>query len=691
VSIDFKVMIHKIHTGEHLPSVLGVSTNPDGSRNYAATPAPYIVVGNSAHDFSHVAFPAWPQGIVPTPRDQGYSGLSATDKATEDEIRTGPSNCAVCHGDPDSDGPLTAPAQGDLIYAQPTRQACGSCHDDLAWGQPYTSNGQTMGAQANNANCTLCHADSGNALAVFNAHLHPLLDPSFDPGLNFEIDNLVEAGTNDGDGTIDPGEKIRFSLRILDDSGADVLPTDISAPSVVISGPTDNYNLLLNTTIPTASLTGAPPYIVRVPMPVALERIGQSTAALDTFQTAFTPHWNIANAMTSVLVRTATSGGNSVLAEASAAPQNFVDVGDPTGFVRDDYIVVADGAFDEEYARIQFVEGNRLWFSSPASSSYKAGLERAHTAGSTVREVTLATKTQGVDYSVNAPAGQITELVEFGNGATVISSYTTDFVMPATYPLSLNASPDLGEETGEWTGKTIVDGTYSLGVWSARALTLNLYGETNSYRSASDAKNIDFLVGSAAEVHPYDVIASGSSCFNCHQELAFHGNGRRGFESCVLCHGAAGSEDRPQYVAANAPDTTGVTVSFRTMLHKIHMGEHLANAASYDVVGFGSGSYPNNFGITNFSDVVFPSQPAGPANCVKCHGNEAWKEPRPRAHPTQQDVPVQRWSVVCGACHDSSDAQAHIAVQTDGAGNESCGVCHGPGRDQDVERVHKVY
>ena len=46
---------------------------------------------------------------------------------------------------------------------------------------------------------------------------------------------------------------------------------------------------------------------------------------------------------------------------------------------------------------------------------------------------------------------------------------------------------------------------------------------------------------------------------------------------------------------------------------------------------------------------------------------------------------------VCASCHDSTDAQAHINVQTDSMGNESCGICHGPGKDEDVERVHKAY
>jgi len=550
-----------------------------------------------------------------------------------------------------------------------------------------------MGAQANDSSCIFCHPAQGGGLAVFDAHLHPLLDPTFDTGLNFTVTNLTEAGTNDGDGTIDPGEKIQFRLRIQDDAGAEIDPTTIAAPTVVISGPTDNYNLILNATVPTAALTGPQPFTVKVPMEVDLERVGVSTASppLDTFTTAFTPHLNVSGALTTVQVRTATAGGSSLLSAATAAPQNFVDVSNAAGFARDDYVVVDDGLAAEEYARIQLVEGNRLWFSSPYSPNYKAGLARAHPVNATVREVSLVTKAAGTDYTLNALTGTITEVVEFGPGRQVLVSYTTDFVMPATYPLSLNASPGLGDASGKWTGKSIVDGTYTLGIWSSRSLTLSLFGESNSYKSTSDSKNVDFLVGDASQLEPYDLIASGTSCFNCHQELAFHGFGRRGFESCVLCHGTSGSEDRPKYVAANAPATTGVTVSFRTMLHKLHRGRDLDTAATYNVIGFGSGSYPDNFSVANYQHVVFPAQPGATDNCAKCHENNAWKEPRPRAHPTQQAIAIGRWTVVCGSCHDSTEAQAHIAVQTDSAGNESCGICHGRNRDEDVERVHKSY
>lgn len=695
VSIDFKVMVHKLHTGEHLPSVLGVGTNPDGSRTYAATPTPYEMIGfgDSLIDFSHIAFPAWPNGQVPLPRDQGYTALSAPNKATEDVIREGPANCAVCHGDPDGTGPLTAPTQGLQHRTQPTRAACGSCHDDIAWGLPYTANGQTMPEQANNSNCVLCHEATGNPLAVADAHLHPLNDPTFDGGVVTRITNVTEAGANNGDGRLQPGEKIQISFAIEDDSGAPLVPSTVANLTAIVSGPTSNYNVVLNYVIPVAALSGAQPYTVNLPAPVFLERVGVSTGALESFTTARAPHWNVSGAATSVLVRTATAGGSSTLASAASAPQNYVDVASAAGFARDDYIVLDDGTGAEEYLRIQTVDGTRLWFGQTGSTGYPFGVTRSHAAGATVQEVTLTTKTVTTQYTLNATTGAITEVTEFGAGNVVLCSYSVDFVLPTTYPLAINDTPTIGEDSGKWTGKPLVDGTYSVGIWTSRTLTLSLYGETNSYRSASDTALADFLVGASTTLEPYALISSGQNCYSCHQDLAFHGFGRRGFEACVLCHGTSGIEDRPQYVAPNAPATPGNSAGFRTLLHKIHMGEELANASTYEFVGFGSGSYPNNFGVSGFGEIVFPTLPGGARNCTICHGatNVAWHAPAPRNHPTDQGAPVKRWAAVCGACHDSDDAQAHISVQTTAAGAESCGVCHGESGEWSAERVHKAY
>ena len=695
VSVDFKVMLHRIHNGAHLPSVLGVDTNPDGSRNYGATPSPYLIVGfnDSVNDFSEASFPAWPWGLIALPRDEGYSALSSTDKSTEDTIRTGAADCIACHGDPDGTGPLSAPAQGDLHMAQPTRAACGSCHDDINWGLPYTANGQTMPSQANNSNCTLCHEQSGNSLAVLNAHRHPLKKKSFNPGLNIEVSSIDEAGVNDGSGTIDPGEKIAVTFTMVDDDGVDLVPASIGNLSVVVSGPTSNYNLLLNGSIPSGALIGAQPFTTNLPGAVSLEYLGDSAAGLTVHNTALTPLWDSAGASTTVYARTALTTATS-LADDVSAWQNYVDVASSAGFARNDYIVIDNGVPGfEEYFRIQFVDGNRLWFGSTASSSYKPSTTVAHLSGASVQEVTLSTKTVGVDYSLDEVTGTITELVDFGVGNAVLASYTSDFVMPDAYPVPLNGSPDIGQEAGEWTGLSLVDGTYTLGIWGAPTLTLSQYGETNNYRGTAEVQRADFLVGSASEIESYDFISSGQDCLACHQDVLFHGGGRRGVDACILCHGAIGGEDRPPYVAGNAPATSGATISLRGMLHKIHMGAELANASTYTLVGFGSSAWPNNFTPHTYSEVEFPALPQGVKNCEVCHGegNSAWIEPSDRNHPTMQDVPVLGWTAVCNSCHDSEAASAHIQLMTSPSGYESCSVCHSPGKEWDVQRMHKSY
>jgi OmcA/MtrC family decaheme c-type cytochrome len=191
-------------------------------------------------------------------------------------------------------------------------------------------------------------------------------------------------------------------------------------------------------------------------------------------------------------------------------------------------------------------------------------------------------------------------------------------------------------------------------------------------------------------LEPYAAIDSGASCIDCHKELEYHGM-FRGFDACILCHGNAGAEDRPRYIAANAPDTTAVTTNFRALLHSIHHGSELAHAAKFEVVGASSAAYPDNFLAHSYAAHAFPAQPGGTMQCAKCHGtaNQAWRDVRERAHPTEQDVPVLAWRAVCAACHDSIAAAAHYALGTDASGAESCAVCHGPGSFEAVDVVHR--
>jgi hypothetical protein len=709
VSIDFRVLMHKLHNARHLPSLYGVTTTDDGRRDYTAPPKPYRLAraDGTVRDFSEVGFPVWPNRTIPMIKDTFWSSRTPAEQAVEDVIRTGVTDCSVCHGGPLGSGLPPGPAQGGLAYAEPSIRSCYACHDDMVVGFPYVSNQVDadppgMAAQFDSSQCKTCHSPFGSfpgesgGITVEGSHRHPIKDPFFHNfnqvhGLHVEIESLSEHGASDGDGRIDPGERVEVEVSMKDDQGGDVPVSDVAKITAIVSGPTSNANLVLVADVPKGSLTLPQPFRFRLPELRQLELVGRSTAATgDVFTTSSAPHLSFTGSLTVVRVRTGTSGGASALAAAAIPPQNFADVANASGFQRDDFVVVDDGTPDEEYARIQLVDGNRLWFSSPAAPAYPPGLLRAHAAGATVQEVSLVQKFPFVDYALDANAGTITEITEFGAGNAVLVTYTTEFAMPSAYPLPLNASPGLDETSGKWTGKSLVDGTYTLTITAYRDVAWDFFGETNTLYDTSPPATRDFLVGSADRVEPYAAIDSPTSCYRCHTDIWFHEGRYRGFETCIACHGQAGSEDRPRYVAANAPSTDGVTVNFRSLLHKIHRGKMLASA--FRVVGEGAGPYPDNFQVATFDEYQFPAMPRATAQCAKCHGDAstAWLAPSNRDHPSEQGSPVLAWRIVCAACHDGASTLAHFEDELGPGGQDVCQDCHAPGAgDEAVDVAHK--
>jgi hypothetical protein len=228
-----------------------------------------------------------------------------------------------------------------------------------------------------------------------------------------------------------------------------------------------------------------------------------------------------------------------------------------------------------------------------------------------------------------------------------------------------------------------------------RALTTtgawdNIGTDNTTYRMISPPATRAFLYGNARAITENEIISSGANCNACHGDLQAHGFGRRGLETCLLCHRTPGAEDGAPYSFAGwyVPPTPGVTMDFRTLLHKVHMGEELAHASSYVVDGVFLGTaYP-----VTYEDVAFPSLPGGALDCRKCHGEEStsWHEPASRTHPDPLAPPARDWRAVCGACHDSDAAAAHVDVRTSSLGSESCAVCHGPEKEWSVELVHRI-
>jgi OmcA/MtrC family decaheme c-type cytochrome len=191
-TVDMKVMAHKIHRGEHLPSVK------------AGTP--YVIWGNgqSIHDFSNVA---WPQILQ-----------------TTDVV-----NCAACH---EGSNPANKGAQSDAWYTKPGRDACGSCHDDINWA---TGANHAAGAQLDDKACANCHVpDSGMEFdaSIKGAHTIPEKSKQL-KGLTATIVSVTD---------MTPGKKPTAVFKIVNGDGTAVDGTKLGAFAPMFAGPTSSYS-----------------------------------------------------------------------------------------------------------------------------------------------------------------------------------------------------------------------------------------------------------------------------------------------------------------------------------------------------------------------------------------------------------------------------------------------------------------
>ena len=184
-TVDFKVMVHKIHMGEHLPSV--------------AAGGKYNIIGfNSTDiDFSTVAFPQ--------------------------DIR----NCQNCH---EGTNASAKPTQSDVWYTQPTASACGSCHDDVNF---VTGANHAGGAQPDSA-CIKCHtADSGKDwdASIMAAHTVPEKASQL-KGLTASIVSVTN---------FKPGQKATVVFAIKNGDGTAVDGNKLTSFGPKFAGPTASY------------------------------------------------------------------------------------------------------------------------------------------------------------------------------------------------------------------------------------------------------------------------------------------------------------------------------------------------------------------------------------------------------------------------------------------------------------------
>ena len=134
-SLDFKVMIHKIHAGSNLASIPGrdgtVFDDPATPVNESADNGKYAIWGEGQEKFEwwKVEFPA----II--------------------------ENCTACH--------QGSGRNRDNWKTMPSRAACGSCHDTVNFA---TGTNHKGGPQTDDSACTACHTPSRDEASITEAH-----------------------------------------------------------------------------------------------------------------------------------------------------------------------------------------------------------------------------------------------------------------------------------------------------------------------------------------------------------------------------------------------------------------------------------------------------------------------------------------------------------------------------------------
>jgi OmcA/MtrC family decaheme c-type cytochrome len=199
---DFPIMVHSIHSGEKLP-VRAIPTDP--------------VTGQTASG-DYISDVKFPQPI---------------------------SNCVTCH----TGVGANATPQGDNFKNNPSRKACGACHNniDFATGANHPGVG---GAQADDSKCKNCHAPDAIA-KVYHVSVDPV--GSVDRG-GYPVNtanNVPTPGVVSGFGPAIP-----LSSATNPPAGVPRVAFDINAVTVASNKVTIKYRILFDGSPVTFNATG---------------------------------------------------------------------------------------------------------------------------------------------------------------------------------------------------------------------------------------------------------------------------------------------------------------------------------------------------------------------------------------------------------------------------------------------------
>lgn len=203
-TLDLKVMAHKIHMGSQLPSVVGTATTKG---------VPYEIAGymNSLSNFSTVVDPADPR------------------------------RCEVCHDQ------TSGAKQAANFMTNPTRAACGACHDDINFATGFSTGSEPnhpAGPLSDDTQCANCHIPKGETpfdASILGAHVVPADTSQTYPqnpdtllaGINFVITSVTNTSA---------GQTPTVNFTLKDNSGNNIA-LSAASPSFTMTGPTTDYGL----------------------------------------------------------------------------------------------------------------------------------------------------------------------------------------------------------------------------------------------------------------------------------------------------------------------------------------------------------------------------------------------------------------------------------------------------------------
>ena len=186
-SLDLKVMIHEMHMGSQLPSVVAGK--------------PLIVNGE---DFSTITDPADPR------------------------------RCEVCHSQ------TTGAAQAKAFLTEPSRAACGACHDDVNF---VTGANHPGGFQPDDKQCHNCHVPQGELpfdASIKGAHVvatdtvatYPQNPDTLLAGINLAITSVKDTTA---------GKTPTVNFTVKDDKGNPIPLAKLGFLQFTMAGPTTDY------------------------------------------------------------------------------------------------------------------------------------------------------------------------------------------------------------------------------------------------------------------------------------------------------------------------------------------------------------------------------------------------------------------------------------------------------------------